>query len=364
MFTTSTPEQVSDHRFVSPAHARLMARKGRVAVLLNANAKRVTEKVRDSIAQLMPKDDLFFSRSLDEAESIARTLIERRYDVVLTGGGDGTIVQTMNNLIRAADRAACGLYRPPLPDLGALRLGTGNALAGATGAGAPLDDIVKVMAGKGPIARPLQLIEETGSGNVFPFASVGYDAQLLNDFHNLVQSSTTQTGRAMSKSLAGYFYALFTRTVPTELRGEKARVRVVSTGRCSIMNPENDEEIPLAPGATLFEGIARCIAMGTTPNYGYNVKIFPFAERRSDRFHLRVSTAGISQLLFHLPSLWKGTYRSPDFIDFLVEGVRIESSNEMPYQSAGDARGSVSNLELRLSHRTFRVLDSAPRTAA
>lgn len=363
MFTTSTPEQVYDHRFVSPAHARLMAKKGRVAVLLNANAKRVTERVRDSVAQIMPKDDLFFSRSLEDAEQIASTIIERRYDVVLTGGGDGTIVQTMNNLIRAADRAACGLYRPPLPDLGALRLGTGNALAGATGAGKPIDDIMKVMAGKGPIARPLALIEETGSGNVFPFASVGYDAQLLNDFHGLVTSSTTPTGKAMSKSLGGYFYALFTRTIPTELRGDKARVNVTATGRCSVMNPETDEEIPLAPGATLFEGVARCVAMGTTPFYGYNLKIFPFAERRSDRFHLRISTAGIPQLLFHLPALWKGTFRSPDFIDFLVEGARIETSTSMPYQTAGDARGQIDNLELRLSHRTFRVLDAAPRVA-
>jgi diacylglycerol kinase family enzyme len=364
MFTNTTPEQVSDNRFVSPAHARLLAKKGRVAVLLNANAKRVTERVRDQVAQVVPKDDLYFSRSMEEGEQIAHTLIDRRYDVVLTGGGDGTIVQTMNNLIKAVDRAARGLYRPQLPDLGALRLGTGNALAGATGAGEPIDDILKVMAGKGPLARPLALIEEANTGTVFPFASVGYDAQLLNDFHNLVGDATTKVGKAMSKSMAGYFYALFTRTVPAELRNDKARVRVVSTGRCSIMDPETDEEVPLAPGATLFEGLARCVAMGTTPYYGYNVKVFPFAERRSDRFHLRVSTAGISKLLFNLPALWKGTFRSPDFIDFLVEGARIETTAPMPYQSAGDARGAITALDLRLSSRTFRVLDSAPRTAA
>jgi len=364
MFTTSTPQPVSESRFVHPAHARLLARKGKVAVLLNANAKRVTRQVQEAVAQVVPKDDLFLSSSLEEARSIADTMIERRYDVVLAGGGDGTIVQAMNNLINAADRAACGMYRPPLPDLGVLRLGTGNGLAVAMGAGKPIEDVIRVLAGKGPQARPLPLIEERGSGNVFPFASIGYDAQLLNDFHTLVQSSKTPLGKGMSKSLAGYFYALFTKTIPTEMKGDKARVCVVSTGRCSMLDPETDEEVPLSPGATLFEGVARCVAMATTPYYGYGLKAFPFAERRTDRFQVRVSTAGISKLLFNLPSLWKGTYRSPEFVDFLVEGVRITSSTPMPYQSSGDARGEITDLSLSLSSRTFRVLDAAPKLAA
>ncbi|MFO0723050.1 MAG: diacylglycerol kinase family protein [Myxococcota bacterium] len=360
MFTTSSPQPVSESRVLSPQ--RLSAKRGRVAVLLNANAKRVNERVRQDFARIVPSEDLFFSRSLEEAENIAGALIERRYDVVLAGGGDGTIVQTMNNLIRAADRAAHGMVRPPLPDLGILRLGTGNGLAAACGAKKPIEDTLRVLSGKGPRARPLSLIEEVG-GRVFPFASLGYDAQLLNDFQDLVDESESEASRAFHKSLPGYFYALFTRTVPQELKAEKARVRVVSTGRASMLDPSTDEEVPLAPGATLFEGVARAIAMGTTPYYGYELKIFPFAERRSDRFHLRISTAAIPQLLMNLPSLWKGSYRSPDFLDFLVEGVTIESTQPMPYQTAGDARGSKSKLELRLSPRTFRVLDDVERAA-
>jgi diacylglycerol kinase family enzyme len=360
MFTTSSPQPASETRSVSPQ--RLQAKRGRVAVLLNANAKRVNERVRQDFARIVPSEDLFFSRSFEEAEDIASTLIQRRYDVVMAGGGDGTIVHTMNNLIRAADRAAHGMVRPPLPDLGILRLGTGNGLAAACGAKKPIEDTLRVLSGKGPRARPLSLIEEVG-GRVFPFASLGYDAQLLNDFQDLVAESQTDLSRAFHKSLPGYFYALFSRTVPKELQGEKARIRVVSSGRASMLDPTTDEEVPLAPGATLFEGVARSVAMGTTPYYGYELKIFPFAERRSDRFHLRVSTAGIPQLLFNLPSVWKGTFRSPDVVDFLVEGVRIESSTPLAYQSAGDARGQQTSLDLRLSPRTFRVLDDVERAA-
>ena len=97
--------------------------------------------------------------------------------------------------------------------------------------------------------------------------------------------------------------------------------------------------------------------MGTIPFYGYKMKVFPFAQRRTDRFHLRISTASISYLLSHLPGIWNGSLRSDKFIDFLVEGVRLESDEPMPYQIGGDAAGYRKELEVRLSERSFRVLD-------
>jgi diacylglycerol kinase family enzyme len=363
MFTSASPQPVAERGYVHPSDLRLTTRRGRVAVLLNANAKRVTRSLKNALERIVPSEDLFYSRTIDEAESFAGTIIDRRYDVVMAGGGDGTIVQTMNSLIRAADKAAVGMYRPRLPDLGILRCGTGNGLASACGAGRPVEDVMRVLAGKAPLARPLQLIEERDSGLVFPFASLGYDAQLLNDYVAVNKTAKTPLGKSLKKSLGGYFYALFTRTVPHELSAERARVRVMSTSRCSMIDPETDEEVPVESGATLFEGLARSINVGTTPYYGYKMMIFPFAERRTDRFHLRISTAGIPKLLAHLPSLWNGTLRMPEFVDFLVEGIRLESTQPLPYQTGGDARGTREHLELRLSNRTFRVLDDLPREA-
>ncbi|MCC7380537.1 MAG: hypothetical protein IT384_01805 [Deltaproteobacteria bacterium] len=360
MFTSTSP-QVSDSSYLRPAAMRALGRNPRVAVLLNANAKRVTREVKKDLAKVVPGDDLFFSRSLEEAEDFAHRIIDRRYDVLLAGGGDGTINHTMNTLIRAADRASFGMYRPRLPDLGVLRLGTGNALASACGAGRPVDDVLRVLNGKAPFARPLRLMEERDSGTVFAFGSLGYDAQLLNDFVDLNQSVKSKAGRAVSKTLAGYFYALFTRTLPHDLSAKHARVRIVSNGRCSMLDPETDEEVPVELGATLFEGVARSVLLGTTPFYGYKMQIFPFAERRSDRFHLRISTAGIPTLLWNLPALWKGTLRCPEIIDFLVEDIHLETTEPMPYQLSGDARGTRTSLDVRLSERSFRLLDDLPR---
>ncbi|MBI4817158.1 MAG: hypothetical protein HY791_12925 [Deltaproteobacteria bacterium] len=340
-----------------------MPRSGRVAVLLNANAKRVTSAVRRSFERITPSEDLFFSRSLDEAASFSSEIIQRRYDVVLTGGGDGTLVQTLNLLLGAVDKHSRGLHRPKLPDIGILRLGTGNALAFATGAGHPIEDALAVLSGDVPRARPLSLVEEADSGQVHPFASLGYDAALLNDYLDCCTHVTSPAGKQMMKSVAGYFYALFAKTIPADLRAPAPSVRVVATGRASMLDPVTDEEIPLQTGTTLFEGCAKNVMWGTAPYYGFKMMVLPFAERRSDRFHLRVSTVSIPYLLGHLAGLWRGTLRTPRILDFLVEGARIESSVPLPYQTGGDGRGYRSSLEISLSPRTFRVLDRLPRAA-
>jgi diacylglycerol kinase family enzyme len=344
----------------SRGELRLVPRESRVAVLLNANAKRVGSRVKRAFSEIVPKDDLFFSQSLEEAELHARTIIARRYETVLSGGGDGTLTNTMNMLIRASE-SVLGRRAHALPDIGILRLGTGNGLAWMTGAGRPVDDVMRALAGSERVAHPLRLIQDPRTGWVFPFCSMGYDAQVLNDYVALVKDAKSNVGKKLAKTLAGYFYALGTRTIPHELKNERAHVRIQATGRSSIIDPETDEEIPLEKGATLFEGIARSISAGTSPFYGFGLMVHPFARRRMDRFHLRVSSASISYLLGHLPSLWKGTMRTPSVVDFLVEGVTIESSIRMPLQLAGDAAGFTDRLELSLSDRAFRLLEGSAK---
>src|SRR6188768_1660489 len=63
---------------------------GRIAVVVNGNAKNVTAEVISTLDQIMQGGDLFVSRSLDEADDIAQVLVTRGYGTVLTGGGDGT----------------------------------------------------------------------------------------------------------------------------------------------------------------------------------------------------------------------------------------------------------------------------------
>ncbi|NJK90062.1 MAG: hypothetical protein HC923_12200 [Myxococcales bacterium] len=123
--------------------------------------------------------------------------------------------------------------------------------------------------------------------------------------------------------------------------------------------PVDGEEIPLPPGTVLFEGLARSVTAGTSPYYGYGLKALPDARRRADRFQLRVSTASAVYLLSHLPSLWKGTLRTPDFHDFLVEAVEIEADRPISTQLAGEAMGIRSKVLWTLSSNAVRLLPGA-----
>ncbi len=76
----------------------LDAMSGRFAVVLNRNAKKVTEKVEELSGELVPPDDLFLSSSAEESEVIARTIVERGYEAVFAGGGDGTVMHIINQL--------------------------------------------------------------------------------------------------------------------------------------------------------------------------------------------------------------------------------------------------------------------------
>src|SRR5947209_5067414 len=92
----------------------------RVAVLLNANARNVSESLKRELENFVPPEDLFYSRSFDDARSIARSVIDRGYRTVLTGGGDGTFVGYVNCLFEEAQQRPGGvrngaLKLQPLP---------------------------------------------------------------------------------------------------------------------------------------------------------------------------------------------------------------------------------------------------------
>ena len=332
-----------------------------VAVVLNARAKRVTRRLRSRLASLVPERDLFYSTSLEEAAGVAATLLDRRYARVLLGGGDGTVAAMLGLLMEVAERATRGFG--PFPEVGILRLGTGNGLACLAGAGAVAHDVARAVSGDPVSTRVLRLVRDPVSGAVFPFASLGYDAQVLNDYIDVVERQRSGIGRRMAKSLSGYLYAIGTRTIPAELNPRRPRIRVVSTGRASAIDPETHEEIPLPAGSTLYEGPARAVAAGTTPFYGFGLKVLPDALKRQDRFQVRVCTAPVGYLLTHLPSLWSGALRT-HMRDFLVEGASIDSSEPLPMQMAGDARGKTCRLELRLVDRAFRLIEGTGTSRA
>src|SRR5205823_7707741 len=118
----------------------------KVAVLLNANARSVSDGLKRELENFVPPEDLYYSRCFEDARSISRQVLDKGYRTVLTGGGDGTFVGYVNCLFEQAQQprvnTALGAFKLVpvpvgeilMPRFGVLKLGTGNAVADYVGA--------------------------------------------------------------------------------------------------------------------------------------------------------------------------------------------------------------------------------------
>ncbi|MBI5497538.1 MAG: diacylglycerol kinase [Deltaproteobacteria bacterium] len=337
-----------------------MAEAARTALILNANARHVTPRRAERLRKLANADHVYISRSLEEAEQVAQQVVDKGYDRVLSGGGDGTLVQVVNSICGRLESQGA-----PYPQLGVLRLGTGNAVASVIGGGRPEDDLVRLMTEPSLPTVPLQLIQSMEDGLDFPFAGIGYDGEILNDYLWFKENVKGPLLEEMAHSVFGYFAALFSRTLPRKMT-EKAppNVRVTTVGRAFYRDPaDGDAMKEIAPGSVLYQGPAAMVSAATVPFYGFNFRMFPFAQDVPGMMQLRVVAMGPWTILKNLPAIWRGEHRDPDILDFNVEEVRVEGDAPLPYQIGGDARGWRDHLHFSMSPRQLQLVSAEPVTA-
>src|SRR5690606_7213748 len=126
--------------------------------------------------------------------------------------------------------------RDPLPRFGVLKLGTGNALAGMVGA-APgvgiVDDVLRARAGQVPSVRRIDLL--LSKGRATPFAGVGLDAALLNDYVAVKRRMGEGFLKRWATGAPGYALAVASRTLPTYLRRRNNPEIEVVNGKSSAV---------------------------------------------------------------------------------------------------------------------------------
>ena len=337
-------------------------RRGRVAVVVNGNAKHVTEEVLSTLDRILLGGDLFVSGSLQDAKEIAHTIVSRGYETVLTGGGDGTFTVMVSEVVHEGRRQG-----KELPRFGLLKLGTGNALAWVVGAGTSgkknlAADIRRLREDAG--SRELRLVEV--GGQLAPFCGFGADARILSDYAWVKSLLAPTPIRALGSGIAGYGVAAVTRSLPSYLVDRMPRCVIVNRGAAArrLGNSEGPEARPIESGEVLYEGPIRLAALSTIPYFGFGFRMFPYAEERSDRMHLRVSTIGLLPFIWNFQSIWRGSYDNPGSVfDFLVESVEIRISPACPFQVGGDAAGIRSRIVATLSREPIRLVDfySPPR---
>jgi len=328
----------------------------KLAVLLNGNAKRVNKKVRDTFEGILEPDDLYYSKSLSDSRQIARTIVERRYQTILTGGGDGTFSTFVTHIFNQIEQLQIKDYNPRF---GVLKLGTGNALAATFGASTfNRENLMREIyyAANGAVTQDFRLLEVEGRRT--PFAGLGFDAMILNDYNTVKELLNGTPLQNTSRGLLGYWIGLLSMSIPRYITEKAPEAIIVNEGETAWrVNGEGKRIGPVfKKGDVIFKGKVRMVSGSKVPFYGFEFKLFPFAMTRGDKFHLRVHNVSILQILY-LPSIWKGFYNADDIFDFLVDSVSIYLSAPVPFQIGGDGEGWRSYVKMSLSEEKITMID-------
>jgi diacylglycerol kinase family enzyme len=317
-------------------------------ILVNANAKRGGRRVAVQIARALPGASVRLTKTIAEVEGWLRTIKDPR--CILSAGGDGTAVVLLNALDRILP------VGEPLPPVGALPLGTGNAWAHALGA-RKLDTCVRALARlEGPVpTRRYALLR--CDGTLTFFAGCGWDAQILDDYRQQVEASPSSR---LAKSVGGYLSAMLLRTAPKTILYGRPHVIIENLGDEVYRIDEHRKLYKMEGvkrGAILYEGMASVAGAATCPEFGYGFRAYPHAERLLDYMNVRVYDTTAGKAIADIPKLWKGQHPLRGMNDWFAKEVRMTFSRPMPLQIGGEAIGSRLTVEYKASDRRVDALD-------
>jgi diacylglycerol kinase family enzyme len=319
--------------------------------------------VRRQLSLVIPDEHLFFSRTPDEANAIADEVVVRRYRTVFTGGGDGTFVSWVNRILDRAERRSA---RPPR--FGVLALGTGNAVAEMVGATPRrhAEDLARYIRGEVDATRRLELL--TAEGRRTPFAGVGVDAAILNDYNWMKEQLQGTPFARLGVGASGYGLAVALRSAPRHiLQHRPTYCEIVNVGRPAWRLDGSGSRVgrPIQHGELLYAGPCMMAAASTVPYYGLGLRAFPFAGRAPGMMQLRVVTRiAVPTILFNLPRIWSGEFTHQGLLDFHAERVALQFERPMPLQIGGDGEGLRDEVQFGMAADPVEIVDFAPRAVA
>lgn len=322
---------------------------------MNGNARRLGGRMRAKLERVLP-GGVRFTESLDEARTTIRAEIRRGADMIVLGGGDGTVVMGLT-LIGEASRAA-GRREPAI---GILRLGSGNAIADTLGASDDvIEDLARIVRGGGT-RREVPLLEVLGVRA--PFVGMGVDALLLED-HAAIDRVVDRVpvARRLMGGATRYALAVALRSVPRFATGTRPTATVTNLGAPAIeMQRGGPTGRETRAGDVLWTGTCTLVAGATIPFFGFGLKMFAFATTRHDKFHLRCGDAGLFEIMRNTPAAFRGDYFSKHVTDYLCDKVSIALDQDTAIEAGGELLGRRNHVELAMSAPiTMVALENSP----
>ena len=317
----------------------------------------MSSAIVEALQEVVPPERLFLTKALSDNQLLARRVLEDGISTVFAGGGDGTIVAFVNALLDEAREM--GMSSSEIPQVGVMRLGTGNALAEMVSSGSYMADLRSFLQNPHEDTHLMAWVES--EGRRFPFGGIGLDAELLNDYEWVKEVSENTAVSPAFKNVGGYFAALFSRTIPRRVKEvvqpRDVQIRIRSCGsRAFLMDDDGKRIREFENGEVMFEGTMSLTAIGTCPYYGYGLKVLPYAAEDIGMMNIRVVSTSIQVILANLRAVWEGTYRHEGITDFLAEEIEVEMSEPVPYQEGGDAYGERKSLRLKVGKEVIRLV--------
>lgn len=333
-----------------------------LAILVNANAKRGGRRIAVQTARFLPGANVKLTRTLEEVTTWLREVLPTKPAVVLSAGGDGTAIALVNALARVVPE------NEPLPPIGMLKLGTGNAWANVLGA-PKLAGSLAILRALGDREEPLPLRrfglvdvaypQEPGLGTLAHFAGAGWDAEILNDYKEQLEQSKGPP-RFFAKSVYGYLSAMLTRTAPKSIVLGRPHVLIENLGD-EVYTVDRTGAIARVEGAkrgtVLWDGLMSVAGAATCPEFGYHFRAYPFAERLLGMINVRVFDRSTFGGIMSIPKLWTGAHPLRGMHDWFTTAARFTFSRPMAIEVGGDALPPRRTVEMRVSPREARVLD-------
>jgi diacylglycerol kinase family enzyme len=337
-----------------------------LAILVNANAKRGGRRIAVQISRLLPQANVRLTRSQDEATAWLRLMLPNKPRVIVAAGGDGTAVALVNALAHVVPESE------PLPPIGMLKLGTGNAWANVVGAPklaraleilGSLDEDAQLPVrryGLVDVAYPLVDGQPTGEiGTLAHFAGAGWDAEILSDYKEQLAQSKGPP-RFFAKSVYGYVTAMLTRTAPKSIMLGRPHVLVENLGD-EAYTVDTSGALKRIEGArygsVLWDGLMSVAGAATSPEFGYHFRAYPFAERFLGMLNVRVFDRTTLGGIASIPRLWTGAHPLRGMHDWFTTAARFTFSRPLALEIGGDSVTPRRTVEMRVSRRECRVLD-------
>lgn len=339
-----------------------------VAVVINEKARYADSLTFNYIRDNIMDEKLYVCASLGQMRETAKKIVEKQFDAVILGGGDGTFSLWVTEIMN--------LQPKKLPAFGILRLGTGNGMAEALGAG-PLivgpfgaRGFAEEMArAKDPAARIQKTMLKIGN-RYAPFAGMGLDAFVLDDY-GAIRSFLDKVPFLPKKGRGAFDYALAITTVSfwryatnplphvVVRNGAGKAYRIDFNGLPISLTKPSGEAISKLPGEILYRGPASIVSASTIPYYGWGVRVFPQADKTimSECFQLRISAMDVFETLFQLPALFLGKMAHEKLWDFACQEITVEVLNipennkyakGLPLQISGDPAGRHKKVKIEL----------------